>query len=318
MTDMHEPDPDFARFLEWQTRTELRRRERFGAPEAVEPPAPVVARRRQRVWPRLARAAAVVLLSVSAGASAVLAAQGVERSRGAERLLAANRIELTLAERRVEAAEQALALTEARVRTASAPPIALEEQALRVAGAAVERRRLAIDREEIELTSGAPDDSIAGPVFAGRDFVRERLLLDVERATAEADFAEKRRAIAQAHVDMGMAPLAELRDAQTVASLAARRVELAAGAVELRARYARGELEAAEALRLHELARVEGAIAATRLTRDALTESIAVLKERLRLGQATGAQLTPLETELLELDARLELLALEAELHGRR
>ena len=56
----HEPDPDFTRFLEWQTRTEVRRRARFAVPPRSLPH-----------LPRWARVAALVCLSLFAGGSGI-------------------------------------------------------------------------------------------------------------------------------------------------------------------------------------------------------------------------------------------------------
>ena len=88
MESIHEPSPEFTRFLEWQTRTELRREARF---RPVRRRAPILAR-----WTQMA---ALVLFSVVLGGGAVYAMERLEDSRAVEVLIERNRLETELAER---------------------------------------------------------------------------------------------------------------------------------------------------------------------------------------------------------------------------
>ena len=80
----HEPDSQFVEHLEWQIRSSLRRRDRFALPV----PSGAL---------RVARTAALVLLSLMGGAGAVVAAERIQDSRERELLLAQTSIEVDMA-----------------------------------------------------------------------------------------------------------------------------------------------------------------------------------------------------------------------------
>lgn len=176
----HEPDPEFLHHMSWLVRTARRRQERFAAPVA-----PATMGRPRLVLGRL-QAAALMLFALACGATAGVASERLQRSPltrlRAER--AALRLQTAIADHeRGRAEHERLAMLHARQLVSEAE---LDASADRLAELQLERDRLRLEREEVELSGRDPDDSLAAPLVDGRDFVAERLELRERRSRERA------------------------------------------------------------------------------------------------------------------------------------
>ena len=184
MKQDHEIDPGYADHLEWQLRTAYRRKERFARPMSTPG------------W-RVARTAALVMMSVTLGAAGTLGAERLQSSSRRELLLARSeiRLEMTVAQLDLATREAARAtqLFEAGVVPTEVPG----EARLAVEDARVEHALRMLDRDEIIATDEEPRDDLGAPTVAGRDFVLERLTLTLEnerrRTGGVADMLETTR-----------------------------------------------------------------------------------------------------------------------------
>jgi hypothetical protein len=237
MNDRHEPTPEFLSHLEWQTRTTLSRRERFGRPSR-----PTAGRR--------LRLLAVVALSVLCGAAGVKATGEVRDARTRDYFL-------RQADLRVELAAMQLRLLDERAHEVGvrfADGVVDEETLLtarhEVEMARLELRHLQLDREEIAARGREPLQSLSAPLVGGRDFVSERLAVEIARTEGVIRLIEDRTARRRALVERGLLRADEVR-AESLDGIAARgQLEMIRSRLELRRRFLTGDLAAAEVERL--------------------------------------------------------------------
>ena len=302
MEDPHAPSPEFSRFLEWQTRTALRRDRRFS--ESSSP---------SGALQRMTRVAALVLVSLFVGAGAVVAAERIQESRALDVLLAQNQLRLELAQRRVEAARKVEETTRVRVSQGIAPQASVRRVTLRVAELEREATRLQLDRDELAAAQREVDRRISAPLVRGRDFVHERLRVDADYRARMLEIHEKDEASLKIQYQSGMIPRGELRQAQRVA--AASRAESArlTERMALRAEFVAGQIDGVTCERRDRIAAAEhrGRVL------DAEAEHLRTSLEEARVFEANGLAsglVAPLELELEALEVEQGLVELELEL----
>lgn len=302
MNDLHEPSPEFLSHLEWQTRTELRRRERFA-------PVPLRMPRLMRV----ARSAALVLVSLTVGASAVLAVGRLQDSRELGIRLERNRVLVELAERRVESAQERLEMQRVRYEQGLSPLGGVGEAERRFAGSVVERDHLRLDREELNSARRAPDLRLSAPLVGPRDFVSEHLRLDKSHSARLVELFDADEQVAELRFAQGLISHGEAERASRETELAVAALERLDERLALRADFLLERLDAATC-ELRDL--VTGAEHRRRVLTGEV-ESLA--RELLRAealeaaGRAAGAA-EPLRAELDALAVELQLIDLELEL----
>ena len=167
--DLHVPADEFRAKLEQSIRVAIRR----------ESPAGVATRR--RLAPFL-RNAAMLAAGVVLGVGTQVASAQVQDARQRSELEAAHELDRRMAVMRVQVALE----EHARVRQ-SFESGALSQQSLLAAATELRATQLAVSRidldlAEIRLTSVAPRDELWAPLVGKRDFVRERIKLDVAHA----------------------------------------------------------------------------------------------------------------------------------------
>jgi hypothetical protein len=179
MTSIHEPTPEFERFLRWQVTTAARRAERF-----MRPAVPI----RSRQYLRLA---ALVAASMLIGAFGMTATARLQENQHKQELLLQQQVDLRLAELKGQAARQALEDTQRRFAAGTAGRDVLD-------GAVMDERLALFDYERAKLkyaevlSSGQPPrEDIASPAVGGRDFVGERLQLDRQSALVRLQAAQQ-------------------------------------------------------------------------------------------------------------------------------
>lgn len=302
MNDPHQPDPEFARFLEWQTRTELRRRDRFEAPRGALPSVP-----------RPLRATALVLVSLLIGGGSVLAMERLQDSREQAAQLERNRLLLALAERRVVAAEGDLQEQRRLYEQGVIGPVDVEQAEARRAQHERERAHLGLDAEEL-LAGGSLERGPTAPSVGRRDFVREHLQIEREFADQEWRRAQRAEQLARERVERGVVSQEEWAQAEHLTQQALRRVTRIDERLALRADFVAGHLsiEACTARDLLEDARHRRADLTAQLER--VRHQLAREERLAAAGFSPGpppervARLEELQVELKLVEVELDLL----------
>jgi hypothetical protein len=293
MTDSaHTPRPEFRAQLEWEITRTLRREARLG----------VHRRERQRRWLRVASIAA---LCVAVGTASGFASAQVRDVARRDSLLEAARAELALIALRVELARAQfdIASQRAQMGALDAAGVALAEAELQSMQARAARAQLNI--EEIQAASQPPRDELSAPLVGGRDFVKERIQLDLVNAQKALAAAERAVIDVARRVRMGTA------------------LEVARVEAEVDLARARGTLTVlAERLSLRREFVEKGTAAAnlaTRLEAAQLREDMRVAQQSLNLAR-TRAQTVERQrsmgtaTELELMRAQIEVKERELEL----
>jgi hypothetical protein len=261
MTDPHRPDPAFVDRLVDRIETEDRRLDRFHS-------APARTRRR---FPALSTILVIAVLTGSVGVVAAGKLDDAERKR----LLAERaRIVLDTAGKRKERLEESLGEAKRSYEAGFVGKSVVERAALRVelAGVTVERHRLEL--AEIEASGRPVRDDVAAPRVGERDFVGERLRLDLEA------------------VELRIAATKAERDRRPVAGPSgfSSQKELEETRAQLEARW-RENLEKAKLLRTE----AEAAVATTGLELGTLELRLAALRKK---SDAYGAALEEAKLDL--------------------
>ena len=144
-------------------------------------------RARQTRWMRLA---AVIVVSVAIGATAGVASGQIRDAARRDSLLEAAKADATLAAVRLNLARERVSETKRRfdVGASDATSLANADAELREMEAQVMRTRYNI--EEITATAQAPRDDLNSPLIGGRDFVKDRIMLDLMAAQRRLTAAE--------------------------------------------------------------------------------------------------------------------------------
>ena len=295
----HEPTPEFRAHLEWQIETALRRETRLASP--------VTGGARTLV------AVLVVVAALATGGIAGIAAGRVQDARQRDRMVEAARSEESLAGVRLDLARTEYQEAQRRFETGTAGRESLlaAERQLRDMEASLARIRL--DIEEIRATSAAPRNELQAPLVGQRDFVRERLRLELESSQHALVAAEQ--AVQQAHsrIEVGVAPLTALLQPESDLAQARARMQLARGTIDLRDRFVRGEIKpealAASARRLELTSRQERAQRELELAQRRMEE----LRRQFEIGQDSELDLKRSEVELLEKQLELKRIQQEIE-----
>lgn len=297
--DLHGPTPEFRARLEWQVETALRRETRFAAP--------VTGR-----WPRLG-GALVVITALALGGLAGMATGFAQEARERDRLLEAARADAHLLALRLELARADYQEARKRFDVGAADRETLLAAERRMRGMETMLARSRVDMDEIRQTSAAPRNELDAPLVGARDFVRERLILELEQAQRVLAAAEQAAARAKERVSIGIAPTAAGRNAEAELAQARADMELLGARLEMRQRFLRGEIKrddlTAAVRRLEltlQLRRLEGAIAAAR----GRVEEVGRLVDT---GAASQLELKRAEIDLLEGEVELKRLRQEYE-----
>ena len=227
--DLHEPTPAFRAHLEWQIATALRRESRLTAPVG-----------RHQPW----RVAALVFLALMLGGAAGVASGRIQDARQRSSLTESVNAEMQLMETRLQLAEAEYQDARRRYETGTAgrDTLTAAEQQVREATAAL--RRLQLDLAEIRLTASSPRNELTAPLVGQRDFVRDRLLLELEKTERALAAAEQRAQAVRERIEIGTATKAALAQAEAERLRATSEMRLLQRQVELRKQFLQNALSA--------------------------------------------------------------------------
>jgi outer membrane protein TolC len=291
--------PEFRAHLEWQIATALRREERFAVPVGGG-------------MPRL-RGALALLVALALGAVVAAASAGVQDARQRGALVEAARSEEALLRVRVDLARAAYENAQRRydIGVASRETVQAAETELRATEAAL--ARAALDIEEIQATSKAPRNDLQAPLVGRRDFVTERLSLELETARRALGVAEQALRQAKQRFDVGVSSRSALQQAEADVAQEHAHMQQLQATLDLRKRAVGGAIkldEVAPALRRIELTtqreRAERDIALAQMRLDEVRRMAAA-------GQATELELMRAEVDLLERRVGLKRIHQELE-----
>ena len=295
----HEPSPEFRAHLEWQIESALRREDRFAAPAVAG-------------MGRL-RAAIVVLAALAAGGIAVAASGQVQDARQRDALIEAVRSEESLLRVRVALAEADYQDARRRFETGTVARETLLAAEQQLGAMQMALKRVVIDMEEIQATSAAPRNELQAPLVGQRDFVKDRLALELETAQRALVAAERATDEAVRRVRVGSAAKAAQLQAEQELAEARLRLQMLQANLDLRLRSLRGEIGvdavASTARRTELTLRSERARRVFEITRQRVEE----VKRLVANGLATQLELKRAEVELLELEVELQRMRRELE-----
>lgn len=292
--DQHAPDPRFVEFLDWQLRSTLRRA------------ASVPARPR---WTYRKTAALLGLISLGAtlGASGTLSAQQLMTRASREHLLRQIDIQLNVAKRLRGFAHQDLQTMIARHNVAAVPGEALEAPRMRLSALDARIGRLTLDREEVQLTGSPPRDQLSAPRVGGRDFVAERLNIDLQDAQAEQSESRAALASAEAKARAGLIPNSDVEPCIRRANAARAAVAAIGAKVELRARYLRHALTAEQTEALALAGRAKADLEQAKVKLETAQRREADLHQRHAAGLVSEVELRAAEADLVQAEADVRM-----------
>lgn len=301
--DPHEPRPEFLSHLEWQIETACRRQTQLAMPVTG--------------GARRLAAGLIVVAALATGGIAGVAAGRVQDARQRDRLIDAARSEEALVRVRLDLAGTELNEAQRKFDVGAADPESLVAAQRQLKTMETSLARIQLDIEEIRATSTTPRNDLDAPLVGGRDFVRERLTLNLKDAQQELALAEQSVAVAIRRVEIGVAaPTIRLQADSDVAKARARMQQLIAE-LDLRQRYLKGDLKrealAAAARRSELTLQLES----TQRVIDLARARVAEVQSQLEIGRASQLDAKRAEVELLERQVELkriqqELKALEA------
>lgn len=302
MPQHHEPNPEFVAHLEWQLRTALQRQERFSTPV-----------RRERGGTM--KLASVVLVSALMGAGGMAVKDEVQQSRAQEILLAQVETEIRLAELQVDAVGAQLHQIEARVEDQVEREDALLAARAAWTEATVHLERLRLDRDEIRVTGRAPDDALSAPLVDGRDFVRERLELEL-RVRDERLIPVQAQVARMARLrDAGIVPEQDVIQAQTGVRQATVDRDAIQERLDIRRRFVEGSVPGGEADAQAAMADAQRDLENQRLATEIVSLHLMELERRaadglVREGDVRQARLAVMQAQLAQelAELRIQLL----------
>ena len=286
---MHEPTPEFQRFLEWQVVTAVRRHDRFAAPS------------RPGGVRRHLTAVTLVVASMLVGAAGVTASARIQSNQQRTLLIEQMQGELQLAEMRVEMAQSAAdqARQRADVGIASPADAAAAQRALQTATFQLQRIRLNV--EEVEASGQPVQDEVTSPRVGGRDFVSERLGLDRRAAAVEAEAANTLLRDIRRRQEVGLAGEVEVHQAEAEAVRAVSVLQAVQETLALRTRFLEGGLTVEEATRQRMLLLARSELRSAEQALELASKRYSTLEAQFELGLVR-------EVDLLE--ARLAMLTI--------
>jgi hypothetical protein len=250
-------------------------------------------------WRRF-RAAAQVIIALAIGAAASTAYGQVQDGRERSSLLQVAELELQVARQQEQLVRTQLEVARRRYQLGIVGRDEVSSAEASVTIAEALRRRVEINIAEIRARSAAPRDDLAAPVVGGRDFVRERLQLELTMARARMAAAQQEAEDLSRRQQLGLVSELAVMEAQLQRWTAA-----FAGGVHARRLEGRQEIVAGTATYADVEARIRTqesrlAMMLAVQRRDLAAARLEHVREQHRLGQADRAHLLRAELELAE------------------
>jgi hypothetical protein len=305
MTKTYEPDSRFVERLEWQLASEYRRTNR------LKPSSGKVAVPRRMV--------AVALLAgvLTTGVAVIKAAEYIKDSwrKGIE--IARVGTEVQLKKAHLESTREMAARTESLASLGL-----IQEEESQVLKFGVEKAALDLDRsllnlDEVKASGVAPRDELYAPVLGGRDFVSERLKIQIKEIERDLELLGSRLDRSKRLVEVGVVSRGDLDQIQ--AEIAARKamIDETRKRIDLRKRYVAGEVTAQEVEIGDRMAVAEKDLRQAQTKVDSLMKQMERSKAQEAVGLVSPGETSQLRYTLDAAQAELKLAALEVDVLGK-
>lgn len=296
MSAPHKPREEFVNQLELHLRADLRRRNLAAKTHGWIPQS------------RLAVAVAIgaiAIVSMAAGAGVVAAAYEARLSEQRDLLLGTFEQRSVIAKQRLALATEQLRDVQSRVEVGIEPQETVLAAQVKVTEAEAELKSIDLDIAEIRATGREPMNALSAPLIAGRDFVTERLRLEMSVPAAALEAQKAQARAARSRFEVGMADATEVGAAETRTIELESAVEVFRRKLGIRQTFLKGGLTAA-------VADLRGLEAETDLRRTALARRIDFarrqvrdLQARIEVGTANPLNLAEAKLRLLELELQM-------------
>jgi hypothetical protein len=213
MSGAHEPREEFVNQLELQLRADLRRRDLAAATSSWIP--------RSRIAAAVA-VAAVAIVSMVVGGSVVATAYEARLNEQRDLLLGTFEQRAEIVRQRLALSTQQLRDVQRRVSVGIEPKESVLDAEFKVSEAEAELKSIELDIAEIRATGREPMHALSAPLISGRDFVTERLRIEMSVSAAALALEKLRAQAARTRFEIGMA------SAIDVEAVATRVIELEA------------------------------------------------------------------------------------------
>ena len=303
MSGAHEPREEFVNQLELQLRADLRRRNLATGP---------------RLWTlQSTRAAALTIAAIALGSMAlgggvVATAYEVRLSEQRNVLLETMEQQAVIARQRLALAIQQLQEAERRVSVGIAPGDSVSDAQFRVRETDAEVKLIDLGVEEIRASSREPMQALSAPLVSGRDFVTERLRVQMSVPVAAIDLGRSRIQAARTRINLGVADPNDLdRSGTSLVDLEARvaEAESAVGTfqrkLEIRQTFLKNGVTAVVADLRGLQAEAEGRRLALGRQIDAARGHVQALKAKVNVGTVDPLKLAESELRLQQLQLDL-------------
>jgi len=306
MPDRFEPDSQFVDRLEWQLKSEFRRRERLKpAPGRIAVP---------RSAAVLGLVAGVLLLGVAATKAADIIKDSWRKRIEVARLETEVKIKTAFLEfkkewsTRIESKYAAGVIAEAELLTARA---ATEE-------AAAELERAVLDLAEARVSGEAPRNELYAPLVGGQDFVGERL--EIEKRTYQSALKLRRDRIEPAmrhRVELGLEPKSSLDQIQAWLAGDEAGITDVETRLALRRRFVAGEISASELEIQARLSAADKELREARAEIDVVKPGLEDLRAKEAVGVVPSSVVKGAQMVLDKAQARADLALQEIEILKR-
>jgi outer membrane protein TolC len=296
--DPHEATPEFLAHLEWQIETALRRETRLAAPVTG--------------GFRGLRTALIVVVALAAGGAVGMASGRAQDAKQRDRLVDSARSEESLVSVRLDLARADYQDERRRFDAGVSDRLALAAAEDQVRAMETALAKVRLDIEEIRATSATPNNDLQAPLVGQRDFVRERLALDLDTAKRTLVTAEQTLQQVQKRVSVGVTPQAAALQAEADVAEARARMLLVQSKIDIRQKTLSGEIKPEDAPAAAR--RMELTLQADRAQRELLLGRARLEELRRLVAVGTASQLDLKKAEVEVLERELELRQITQEL----
>jgi outer membrane protein TolC len=295
MSAAHKPREEFVNQLELHLRADLRRRDLAAKTHRWIP--------QSRLGVALA-IGAIAIVSMVTGAGVVAAAYEARFSEQRDLLLGNFEQRAVIAEVRLALVKQQLRDLQQRVSVGIEPQETVLDAQATVTEAEAELKSINLGIAEIRATGREPMNALSAPLISGRDFVTERLRVEMSVPAAALEAEKARSRAARSRFEVGMADATEVGAAETRTIELESAVEVFRRKLGIRQTFLKGGLTAG-------VADLRGLEAETDLRRTALARRIDFARQQLRDLQARFEIGTANPLNIAEARLRLQELELE-------
>lgn len=300
MSRLHEPTPEFRARLESRIVREYRRSSR-------------------RMTTAGMRRAAVVAAAIALGALAGAVPAQVQQSQTRSSLLEAARAEQELIQLRYELARREYELQKTRYDVGALTRASLLEAEAGLRAMEMALRRNQLRQEEIQATAAPPRDDISAPLVGGRDFVSERVQLDLAAAEERLAAAERNFEDVRRRMQIGTSTPAEQLEAEAELARARHEMELLGTRLSVRREFVSGDVGVPEIERRLQEREIMVEIALAERLHELAEQRLANMRQLRAAGTIDQVELLRTEVEVIERTMELQRLSqrLEALRQGR-